>query len=99
MGLPKRGLFESGRIFEAMGNEKEWTTKLVILQITPRHIFTLSSPCMQAVGIYKEGGVSVYCGMACRTCMQQKIKNTWTTRWIIEGFGAQKKRGFPVFSF
>lgn len=88
----QRGLFESGRIFEA----REWKGvdhKARHTSNTTRHIFTLSIPCRQRV--YKEGRVSVlWHGLQNE---QQKIKHV-DHKVDHRGFGVLK-RGFPRFSF
>lgn len=88
----QRGLFESGRIFEA----REWKGvdhKARHTSNTPRHIFTLSFPCGRRV--YKEGGVSaLWHGLQ---NMQHKIKHV-DDKVDHRGLGVQKK-GFPRLSF
>lgn len=76
-------------VYLRQGNEKEWTTKLVILQIRP---VTSSLFPLHACGDYKGGWVSVlWHGLQ---NMHQKIKHV-DDKVDHRGLGAQKKR-FPL---
>lgn len=89
-GIAKEAYLKAG-VYLRQGNEKEWTTKLVILQIRP----VTSSLFAFRWRVFKEGGVSVlWHGLQ---NMQQKIKHV-DDKVDHRGLGAQKK-GCPMFSF
>lgn len=62
-GIAKEAYLKAG-VYLRQGNEKEWTTKLVILQIRP---VTSSLFPFHGGGFIRKVG-SEHCGMACRTC-------------------------------
>lgn len=91
-GIAKEAYLKAG-VYLRQGNEKEWTTKLVILQIRPvtSSLFPLRAGC----GYIRKVGSQHY-GMALQN-MQQKIKHV-DDKVDDRGLGAQKK-DFPKVPF